>query len=435
MKKLTSLILLVLFGVGIKAQTVLTLNEAIEIALKNNYDILLAKNAESITQINNTIGNAGMLPDVDLNVNQNLANTNINQKFSNGLEVQQSGVGSSNLNANIALSWTLFDGMRMFAAKDRLEELELQSGYNLKAQIQQTIAQVMVEYYSIVAQKMQIKATQKALDLVDKRFEVVKTQYNVGIVSAFELNQVTIDKNAINTNLLLQQTALKNSKASFNTLLSRDIIVSFEVKEKITTDTALAPANLVNAGNLQSKNFSLLAAQKGIRISQLQYRETKAQQLPIIRLNSNYTYNRQSSEAGFSLLNQSNGLNLGFTATMPLFRGGTIKNEIKTSNFIVRSNQLQFSRLKNSVNYLYQQAYNNFEVYKTIVNQEENNAELSLKNLTIAEGRLKQGLSTLLEVKEADRNWQDAETRLIEARYKLKVAQIELLQLSGELVK
>lgn len=435
MKKLTSLILLVLFGVGIKAQTVLTLNEAIEIALKNNYDILLAKNAESITQINNTAGNAGMLPDVDLNVNQNLANTNINQKFSNGLEVQQSGVGSSNLNANIALSWTLFDGMRMFAAKNRLEQLELQSGYNLKAQIQQTISQVMVEYYGIVAQKMQIKATQKALDLVEKRLEVVKTQYDVGIVSSFELNQVTIDKNTINTNLLLQQAALKNSKASFNTLLSREVIVSFEVDEKITTDTALAPANLANAGNLESKNFSLLSAQQNIRISQLQYREAKAQQMPIIRLNSNYAYNRQSSEAGFSLLNQSNGLNVGLTATMPLFRGGTIKNQIKTSDFMVRSNQLQFSRLKNSVNYLYQQAYNNFEVYKTIVNQEENNAELSLKNLTIAEGRLKQGLSTLLEVKEADRNWQDAETRLIEARYNLKVAQIELLQLSGELVK
>lgn len=435
MKKIISLSLLLVCFLGGTAQQLLTLNEAIEIALKNNYDILLAKNTETITKVNNTMGNAGMLPNVDLNVTQNLANTNINQKFSNGLEVQQNGVGSSNLNANIALSWTLFDGMRMFAAKDRLEELEIQSGYNLKQQIQLTVAQVMVEYYGMVGQKMQIKATEKALDLLKKRFEVVKTQYEVGSVSAFELNQVSIDKNTINTSLLLLNAQLKNSKAAFNTLLSREVTMNFDVKDSIEIDTNQTQPTLASVGSIEDKNFSLLSAQSGLSIAKLQYRETKAQQLPLVQLNSNYAYNRQSSEAGFSLLNQSNGLNFGVTATMPLFRGGTIKNQIKTSNLQIRSSRLQFSRLKNNINYQYQQAFNRFEAYKAIAIQEEDNAELAQKNLKIAEGRLKQGLSTLLEVKEGDRNWLDAENRLIEARYNLKVAEIELQQLRGELVK
>ena len=191
MKKLLSILLAIYGANALQAQNMLSLNEAVEIALKNNYDIQLAKTAADVTAINNNAGNAGMLPNIDFNVSENLSNTNINQKFSNGLEVQSNGVGATNLNANVALSWTLFDGMKMFATKHRLEELETQSGFALKEQIQQTVAQVMVEYYAIVGQKMQIKSTQKALDLVQKRLEIVKTQYQVGTVSAFELNQVT----------------------------------------------------------------------------------------------------------------------------------------------------------------------------------------------------------------------------------------------------
>lgn len=432
MKKLLSILLAIYGASALQAQNMLSLNEAVEIALKNNYDIQLAKTAADVTAINNNAGNAGMLPNIDFNVSENLSNTNINQKFSNGLEVQSNGVGATNLNANVALSWTLFDGMKMFATKHRLEELETQSGFALKEQIQQTVAQVMVEYYAIVGQKMQIKSTQKALDLVQKRLEIVKTQYQVGTVSAFELNQVTIDQNTNQTNLLLQQNNLKNQMAGFNVLLAREADIVFDVIETIDVDTAQAPTI---DKDLENKNFALLSAERSISVAGFQLSEARAQRLPIVRLNSSYAYTRQTSQAGFSLLNQSNGLNAGVTASIPLFRGGTIKNQIKTTQLQLRSSQLQYSRLKNSVSYQYQQAFNNFTAYKTIVGMEENNAKLALGNLTIAEGRLKQGLSTLLEVKEADRNWQDAESRLIEARYNLKVAEIQLQQLRGELVK
>lgn len=431
-KKAVAVVLLATASTGLWAQTPMSLNEAVEIALKNNYDILLAKTAEQATQINNNAGNAGMLPNVTLNVSENLSNNNINQKFSNGLEVQSNGVGSTNLNANVALDWTLFDGMKMFATKSRLEELQQQSGFNLKEQIQQTVAQVMSEYYGLVGQKMQIKTTETALDLVKNRQEIINAKYFVGIVSAFEVNQVNIDKNTFTANLLLQQNNFANLKMGFNMLLGRDVGTTFDVPETIENDTTLnfPPVD----GSLANKNFSLLSAQRNINISQLQHREIGSQRLPLVRLTSSYGYTRQTSQAGFSLLNQSNGLNAGITASVPLFRSVSIRNQLRTADLQIKSNTVLFEKLQSTVNSAYRQAYNDYQTYKTIAGMEKANAQLALDNYKIAEGRLQQGLSSLLEVKEAERNWQDAQNRDINARYNLKLAEIELKKLSGQLV-
>jgi outer membrane protein len=433
MTRLINYIAIFFITVGsLQAQAPLTVQDAVEIALKNNYDIQIAKSTAQIAAVNNNSGNAGMLPNVNLNVAENLANTNINQKYTNGLDLQRSGVGSTNLSANVALDWTLFDGMKMFATKHRLEELEAQGGFNLKEQIQQTVSQVMGGYYGLVGQKMQIKATETALELVKKRYEIINTQYTVGVVSAFELNQVTIDQNTYTSNLLLLQSDFKNQKMSFNVLLGRDAGVEFAVVDIIDTDTLLTLPAVETA--ISSKNFSLLAAQKSIDVARLQYREISAQKMPLIRLNSSYAYSRQTSQAGFTLLNQSNGLNAGITATMPLFRSVSIRNQLTTTGIQIKSSTLAYDKLQSTVDAAYRQAYNDYQTYITIAGMEKANAQLALDNYKIAEGRLQQGLSSLLQVKEADRNWQDAQNRHITAQYNLKLAEIELKKLLGQLV-
>ncbi|HYG16168.1 MAG TPA: TolC family protein [Bacteroidia bacterium] len=417
----------------IQAQQLLTLNEAIEIALKNNYDILLVKNETIIADINNTPGNAGMLPDVSLNATYNTANNTINQEFTSGLSVQRTGVGSNNLNANIALEWTVFDGFRMFAAKDRLEELQRQSDFNLKEQLQTTIAQVMQEYYGLVGQKMQIKATEKTLEFIRKRAEIINTQFSVGSVSAFEVNQVNIDLNTYESNLILQQNGLNNLKMGFNTTLARDAGIEFDVPDTIVNDTLMKLPAV--EGDIENKNFALLSAQRSITIAQLQKREISAQRYPWVGVTTTYSYTRQQSEAGFSLLNQSNGLNFGIGASIPLFRSFPIRTQEKIGEININTSELVFKRLRNEVDLGYRRAYNNYLSYIDVANIAAKISKLSNDNLSIAEGRLRQGLSTLLEVKEADRNYQDAQTRLIDAQYNLKLAEIELQRLRGELVK
>ena len=63
------------------AQQRLSLTDAINIALKNSYDIQLAKNFLEISSINNHIGVAGGLPVINAIANDNEQLTTINQKF------------------------------------------------------------------------------------------------------------------------------------------------------------------------------------------------------------------------------------------------------------------------------------------------------------------------------------------------------------------
>ena len=119
------IILFFLMQWSANAQT-LTLEQAIQLALKNNYDIKIAKNNLKIDERNNTIGNAGMLPIVNANINNNNTLNTINLTQANGEERELEGVRNLNLNYGVGLDWTIFDGFRMFARKEQLKTLEEQ---------------------------------------------------------------------------------------------------------------------------------------------------------------------------------------------------------------------------------------------------------------------------------------------------------------------
>jgi len=122
MNKIRIFGLIVWLAIGsLSAQETLTPELAIELALKNNFSILIARNEQLSVEAGTTRGNAGMLPRVDVNASVGLQNTNINQRFSNGIVVETSGVNNQASNASMSLGWTLYDGGKMFAAWDRLK--------------------------------------------------------------------------------------------------------------------------------------------------------------------------------------------------------------------------------------------------------------------------------------------------------------------------
>ena len=138
-KMKTLAILFILLSISItqtKAQQVLTAEEAINIALKNNFDILMARDDADIDKANNTAGNAGMLPVIAINAMDNYAVTNGHVKNLNG-ESNFSGLHTNTVNAGPVISWMLFDGGKMFVTKKRLSELEALGEIQLKERVMQ----------------------------------------------------------------------------------------------------------------------------------------------------------------------------------------------------------------------------------------------------------------------------------------------------------
>jgi outer membrane protein TolC len=154
MKKIAALLILVLStGSILNAQGLLTVKDAVQIALENNFEIKLSQNDLRIAQENTTYGNAGMLPNVTGNFTQNNSVMNSSQVQASGEKRSLSNAKNNNMNYGVSIGWTIFDGFAMFSRYEQLKELEKQGEFELKKTILAKVSDVISTYYTIVEQQ------------------------------------------------------------------------------------------------------------------------------------------------------------------------------------------------------------------------------------------------------------------------------------------
>ncbi|MCX6297375.1 MAG: TolC family protein [Bacteroidetes bacterium] len=435
--KLSNCFLICLFNLFfvnlVSSQDQLTLEQAIDIGLKNNYDISIVKNNATIASNNNSLGNAGMLPKVDLQASTGVANNATKQEFSSGLTVDKSGVQSNNINAGVYLTWTLFDGFKMFASHKRLQELESMGMLSSKILIENTLSKIIVTYYDIVRQKQLIIGLSDNISISEERLKIAETKLNIGSGSKLDVLQAKVDKNAQTSNLFRQTTTLSDLKLNLNQLLARNSDVEFEVSEIIPVEFQLKYDELKN--EVQKNNTDLLFAQRNIELSNQLLKETKSQLFPKLNFNANYLFARSENQAGFTLLNQNLGINLGLTASWNIFNGFNTNNQIKNAHLQIENADYEYKIAKLQVE---QSLLSNFRKYQDdqkILALEEENAKLAKEAVDIALERFRIGSSNSLELKEIQRSYDEALTRLSVARYNAKVSETQLMKLNGKLIK
>jgi len=427
------LMLFVLFVLRLHAQENLTLADAVSIALKNNYSILISKNEMQMDANNNTVGNAGMLPSLDVSAAGTKSNNNTKQSYSSGLEVDRKNVPSSNLNGGAALNWTIFDGFKMFATKGRFAELQSKGELSLKIEIENMIAKVISSYFAVVQYRDLLKADQSAIDIYEERVRISDTKFNIGSSSKLELLQAKVDLNAQRSAQLKDKTSLNNSKISLNQLLARSLDTDFVAADSIVITYNPVLSDLRKS--IFTQNNSLLSAQKDVSIASYSLKELEADQYPKIGIGASYNYSRVNNTVGLILLNQNAGLNYGFTISWNIFNGFTTNTKIKNAKLDYENYTLRLSDVKSQVESDVLQAFENFEDAIEVLKLEEDNLLLAKENVSVALERFRIGNSTPLELKEAQKSLDDAQNRTISSRYNAKLAETELMRLNGELVK
>jgi len=433
MKRFSILFILIFSMLSSFSQQTLTLDQAIEITLKNNFSILIAKNQSDINTNDVTYGNAGMLPQVSFNTSGSVASNTTNQHYSSGLDVNKPGVGSNNINSAVTLNWTLFDGMRMFVVYDKLKELKSMGELNLKIQIENNIAQVIGSYYDVVRQKQLIKVTSQLISIYEEREKISETKYNVGSGSKLEVMQAKVDMNAEKSQLLKLQTALFNAKTTLNQLLARNSETDFAVGDSITL--AYNPKYEDLKTSVDKQNNGLLFSEKNIKISDYSLKAIRAQRFPVIGVNANYVFSRSENQAGFVLLNQNLGFNTGFFASWNLFNGFEVNRQVKDAQIQAMISKQQYDMAKTQLENSLATAYRNFEQAKEALKLEEDNSVIAKENVDVALESFRIGKTSTLELKDVQKSFENAQTRLVNARYDAKSAETELLRLNGMLVK
>ncbi len=416
------------------AQSVqLTIEQAISTALKNNYDIAIAKNQSQQAKNNNSLGNAGMLPKIDLNASENFANNATKQEFSSGLTVDKSGVQSTNITAGAYLTWTVFDGLKMFATRERLQELESMGMLNMKIQIENTLVKVINSYYEIAMQKQLINGLKENISVSEERLKIAQKKFEIGTSSKVDVLQAKVDLNALKSSLMRQNTLLSDAKETLNQLLIQPVEQELDVADSIPLLNEYKFEDLKNT--ILSNNSDLLFAQKNIDISNFMLKEGKSTFYPKLNLNANYIFSRAENQAGFSLLNQNLGLNVGFTLSWTIFNGFNNINNVKNLKLNVENSKYQFESLKTQTQLSLIKAFKKYQDDLAIFNLENENKKLAKENLDVALARFRVGTSNSIELKTAQQSFADAISRFSDACYNAKLSETQLLKLSGGIVK
>lgn len=439
MKKITSkIILLFLISVsGFAQNRVLNLEEAIATALKNNYDIQLAKNDSSAAAIDNSYAYAAFIPRLNATGGLVFNNNDQKQKLASGTTTSRKGVRSDNLSSSLQLTWTLFDGLKMFATRDKLAEFVKLGELSIKNQIVNTLAAVINNYYNIVREKQQLKAIQEQMSISDERVKLADKKLSVGLGSKPELLQAKVDLNAQKAAQLKELTLIDQLKQQLNQLMAITINSPYDVADTIPFEANLAYDEILTKS--AETNPLLQISRKNIDISKLTLKERKAERFPTINFNSAYNFSKTDNKVVINqftpLYNRTLGFNYGLSATIPILNGFNSQRLIKQAKLDIQYQQLILENQKTQLNLAVSNAFKDYELQKKSLALEEENLALAKENVMIALERFRQGVSTYLELREAQKSLEDGYNRLIAARYNTKLAETELLRLKGDLVK
>jgi len=431
------LVCLSIFTMAANAQRTLTVEEAVATSLQNNYDILLSKNDSLVAALDYAYANAAFLPSLNASGTYLLNNNNQQQILADGTKKERSDIKSNNLSASLNLNWTIFDGMKMFITKKRLNQLVSLSELQIKNQVVNTVSDVMKLYYSIVSQQQTLKAIEEQMQLSEEQLKIAQYKFDIGTGAKPDVLQAQIDLNAQKSAYLTQQTAILKSKEQLNRLIAVPLENEFIVQDTIIIDTTLALGAFQSG--FETTNPSLLLAQKNVDIAQLALQERKAERFPTVSFNSAYNFSRSDNKAVINpfqpLFNQNRGLNHGFTATVPICKLINTKRLIRSAELDIAYQQLIYKNNLSQVSTSIVNAYKDYDLSKRTLQLEQSNMVLVHENMYIAQERYRLGISTFIELRQAQASLADATNRLIQARYNTKVAEIELMRLRGDLVR
>lgn len=414
------------------AQEILTLENAVKTALENNYDIKIGRNNLDIQKINNAIGNAGMLPTLTANVLDNNSVQNSSQIRQDGTQTELDNAKNNNLTYGVGLDWTIFDGMRMFARRDQLKELQKLGEAQLKLTILTRISDVNAAYYDLVQQQQQLAALDTTIVISNQRLALAQNRFTIGKASKLEVLNAQVDLNTDQVALLRQKELYANSKILLNQLLARDVTTDFKVVDELTVDSFLTLPELKALAEKQNPQLEAQIINK--RVAELELKQVKAARYPTLRVNTAYNFSESESSLGFVRESQSRGFNYGFTASINIFDGFAQNRNEKIAKFQVANSKLTIDQQNLTLNSQLASSYQTYLTNLELIRLEEKNEAIAKQNLSITFDKFRIGTITTLEFRTAQLNYVNAKVRYSNAQFQGKLSEIALRELAGNLV-
>ena len=417
--------------VKMNAQEVLTNEDAMKIALQNNFDIKISSNNLTIDKANVATGNAGMLPSVTATVVDANSIQNSSQTRQDGTTTSLDNARNNSLNYGVGLDWTIFDGFKMFARLEQLKELQKLGEAELKRTLILQISTVNSIYFDLVQQQQQLAALDTTIVISTQRLILAQNRFSIGKASKLEVLNAQVDLNTDKVTLLRQKEYYINRKIALNQILARDSKVDFKVVNKVTVNDKLILSELMALAEKQNPQLEAQIINK--RVSELELKQIKGERYPTVSVNTGYNFFESQSSLGFTSEFSAKGLNYGFRASLNLFDGLAQNRNEKIAKIQVENSKIAIEQqnllLSSELSIAFQTYLTNLE----LIDLEETNEAIAKQNLNITVDKFRIGTINTLEFRTAQLNYINAKVRYSNAQFQAKLSEIALQELAGNI--
>lgn len=410
----------------------LNLDEAIAIGLKNNFSIQIANNDLKIAVNNNSLGNAGFLPSLNLNsgLKENITSNKTTDQ--NGVSTESSNQRTGNMNVGVALDWILFNGFGMFLKKEKLGSLQSFQQTSMRSTVENVISEIIISYFTVVQLKNSLQVLQNAIDFSNSRYELTRKKLQIGTTSELAYLKSSTDLNADSAAFLRQKVALSNAKSKLSTLLVLGAKDDLDVSSSIQFDRILEYSSLKEV--LTEANSQVSMAKQSADLALLDYRLTHSPKYPQVSFFTDYNLTRSKYNYGSSESVQNSGPVYGLNLSIPVFDGFNKRRVSGNARLDAESSKLEYEQVLINIESAIWQIYNEYSNNLKLVKLETANLEVARHTAKISFEKFRVGEMSDYELREIQLSELEAENSLIVAQFQAKKSETELLRLSGKLI-
>ncbi|MEX0813019.1 MAG: TolC family protein [Chitinophagales bacterium] len=427
------------------AQENLTLADAIQRALQNNYQINIVQAQTEITDRNNSWLATGMFPSLSAGgsggINYSEPNNPINP-------FQNFPTRTTNVGGQVELNWTLFNGLRVYAEKDRLALLHQQSEGNAAIVVENTVQAVLLAYYQALLQKEKLEVQKSVLQLSKDRYRYAEESKELGASTSFDALQFQTAFLSDSANYLSQKVAYDNSLLQLKLIMAEEEEAEFTLSDSLQFQGREYELDLLKS-QLKNNNKTLRNQYINAQIFQKELALAKRAQSPSLNMNGGVSYNKNyfytdqfpaylrdpTIPQGETTTINSSGSTLNyyanFTLSFNIFNNLQVRRAIQNTKVQERIAEIQVDEMEQEMNVNIEKALKLYATQKTMLAVTALNEQSAALNLQMAEERLKNGSINSLDFRNIQTDYLRIASNNLEALYNALEAETELLRLSG----
>lgn len=419
-----------------RAQDTLTLQQAIAYALANNYSVQIQLNQAE--QAENMVhpGQAGLLPTINFAGSGGLGIQNTRLELAGQPDpIVKKGAQSSNYSAAVNVNYRLFSGMANSYRFDQLKINADLADHNTQVLIENTILQVVTTYFNVLRAQKNVAILEESLNVSAGNYELAKAKQALSGGSGLLTLNSEVNYQRDSLNLMNALNTLKEAQVSLNLVLGmEDLTAPVFVTNNNSSLAQISDYDAMH-DKMMSNNHQLMAARLQNQVSLLNLMIAKASYMPTVDLKSSYAYTVNKNAGSFLLVSKNDGLSGGITVALPIYAGNTRKIAVQNADLQFENAELNSVNIEQTVESALIVAWDRYQLVKQTIALEEKSVLSAKKNLELSQERFKSGQINSTQLREAQLNYTVAQNSLINAVYNLRLAEAELLRLSGDLLQ